>query len=87
MWYFTMRGEHAVPVPLSLYIKHAFTLPLHFFTQKSFQECEKKRPWRNHMILMLSYVTMLILIMGFVKQMQAGPEVNWYVHFFGYISR
>ena len=86
MWYFTMRGEHAIPVPLSLYIKHIFTLPVHFFTQKSFKECEQKRPWRNHLILMLSYVTMLILIMGFVKQMQAGPQVNWYVHFFGYLS-
>ena len=41
MWYFTMRGEHAVPVPLSLYIKHAFTLAVHFFTQKSFKECER----------------------------------------------
>jgi ferredoxin len=86
MWYFTMRGENSIPVPLSLYIKHIFTLPLHFFTQKSFQECEKKRPWRNHMILMFSYLTMLILIMGFVKQMQAGPQVNWYVHFFGYLA-
>jgi len=86
MWYFTMRGEHSVPVPLSLYIKHAFTIVVHFFTQKSFQECGKKRPWRNHMILMFSYLTMLILIMGFVKQMQAGPAVNWYVHSFGYLA-
>ena len=38
------------------------------------------------MILMFSYLTMLILIMGFVKQMQAGPAVNWYVHFFGYLA-
>ena len=60
MWKFTMRGEHAVPVPLSLYIKHFLTLPVHFFTQKRLKECEQKGPWRNHMILMFSYITMLI---------------------------
>jgi hypothetical protein len=29
---------------------------------------------------------MLILIMVFLKQMQSGPKVNWYVHVFGYAS-
>jgi ferredoxin/nitrate reductase gamma subunit len=86
MWLFTMRNEHAVPVPLSLYIRHAFLLPVHFFTQKSFRDCERKRPWAMHLILMLSYVTMLVLIMLFLKYMQAGPQVNWYAHTFGYLS-
>jgi quinone-modifying oxidoreductase, subunit QmoC len=86
MWLFTMRNEHSVPVPLSLYIRHAFLLPVHFFTQKSFRDCERKRPWAMHLVLMLSYVTMLALIMLFLKYMQAGPQVNWYAHTFGYLS-
>jgi quinone-modifying oxidoreductase subunit QmoC len=86
MWHFTMRSEHSVPVPLSLYVRHLLLLPIHFFTHKSFKECEHKRPWAMHMILMLSYVTMLILIMLFLKDMQSGPNVNWYAHTLGYLS-
>jgi heterodisulfide reductase subunit C/quinone-modifying oxidoreductase subunit QmoC len=32
---------------------------------------------------MLSYVTMLILIMFFLEAMWAGPAINWSVHAFG----
>jgi uncharacterized membrane protein (DUF485 family) len=86
MWLFTMRSENAVPVSLSLYIRNVLLLPVHFFTQKSFRDCERKRPWAMHLILMLSYVTMLVLIMLFLKYMQSGPAVNWYAHTFGYLS-
>jgi len=69
MWFFTMRSEQALPVSLSLYVRHLFTVPLHFFTQKSFRDCNHKRPWITHFVLMLSYLTMLILIMLFLKDM------------------
>ena len=86
MWFFTMRSVQAPPVSLSLYVRHLFTVPLHFFTQKSFRDCNHKRPWAMHFVLMLSYLTMLILIMLFLKDMQSGPQVNWYAHTFGYLS-
>ena len=86
MWQFTMRSEHAVPVPFSLYVRNLFLPPLHFFTQKRFRHCENKTPWTNHLILMFSYLTMLTLIMVFLKDMQSGPKVNWYAHAFGYLS-
>ena len=86
MWHFTMRNEYSAPVSPSLYLRHLILLPLHFFTQKRFRHCENKTPWANHLALMLSYLTMLTLIMVFLKQMQSGPKVNWYVHFFGYLS-
>jgi quinone-modifying oxidoreductase subunit QmoC len=86
MWFFTMRSENAKPVALSQYLRHLMLLPLHFMTQKRFRECENKRPWAMHLILMLSYLTMLILIMLFLKDMQSGPQVNWYAHTFGYLS-
>jgi ferredoxin len=86
MWYFTMRGEHAVKVPFSMYVRHLFLLPIHFMTQKRYRDCEDRRPWAMHLILMLSYLTMLVLIMGFLKEMQSGPKINWYVHTFGYLS-
>src|SRR5208337_4642560 len=40
----------------------------------------------QHLVLMLSYLTMLVLIMLFLRQMQEGPQVNWFAHFFGYLS-
>ena len=86
MWYFTMWEGNAPKVPLSLYLRHLSLMPVHFFTQKSFQDCERKRPWVNHMILMFSYLTMLVLIMFFLKYMQAGPQVNWFAHIFGYLA-
>jgi ferredoxin len=86
MWKFTMRNENSLPVSLSLYISHLLLLPVHFLTQKRFRHCENKTPWTNHLILMLSYLTMLTLIMVFLKEMQAGPKVNWYAHAFGYLS-
>jgi len=72
MWRFTMRGEQAAPVSPSQYVRHLQLLPLHFFTQKRFRDCENKRPWATHLVLMLSYLTMLVLIMFFLKEMQSG---------------
>jgi ferredoxin len=86
MWQFTMRNENALPVRPGLYLRHLLLLPEHFFTQKRLRACENKTPWVTHMVLMFSYLTMLALIMLFLKDMQSGPQVNWYVHFFGYLS-
>ena len=35
---------------------------------------------------MLSYLTMLILIMFFLPWVQAGPEIRWGAHVFGYLA-
>jgi len=61
-------------------------LPYHFFTQMKYRQCERKRPWAVHLALMLSYVTMLVLIMFFLRYMQAGPAIDWRVHAFGYLA-
>lgn len=92
MWYFVMVRGTPFPVPWWLYIKQFYQLPWHFFTQKRYAECEKKHehpvfmPWLLHLGLMLGYVTMLVLVMVFVEQLQAGPEIRWSVHIFGYLA-
>jgi nitrate reductase gamma subunit len=43
-------------------------------------------PWLLHLGLMLGYVTMLLLVMIFIEPLQAGPEINWSVHIFGYLA-
>jgi nitrate reductase gamma subunit len=59
---------------------------VHFFGQPKYQQCDRKRPWAVHLALMLSYVTMLVLIMFFLRQMASGPEIDWRVHVFGYLA-
>ncbi len=86
MWWKTMGSNKSLDIPLSAYIKRLYALPVHFFTQKRYAECEHKRPWVIHLILMLSYVTMLVLIMFFLERMASGPEVDWRVHVFGLVA-
>jgi ferredoxin len=83
MWWFTVGRDTKVHVPLSAYFRKIYLLPMHFFTQMRYAKCEQKRPWALHLVLMLSYVTMLILIMFFLESMWSGPAVNWSVHVFG----
>jgi ferredoxin len=86
MWWFTTGSDRTLRVPATLYLKNLLLLPLHFFTQKRYRECERKRPWAIHLVLMLSYLTMLVLIMFFLEAMQHGPEILWLPHTFGYLA-
>lgn len=83
MWWFTVGRDTKVHVPLTAYVRKIYLLPTHFFTQMRYAKCEQKRPWVIHLVLMLSYVTMLILIMFFLAPMWSGPAVDWSVHVFG----
>ncbi|MFH1159592.1 MAG: 4Fe-4S dicluster domain-containing protein [bacterium] len=92
MWRLTLYNERSIHIPWWLYLKRLYLPPLHFFTQKRYAECESIRstpifmPWIIHLFLMLGYVIMLVLVMAFIEQLQAGPEINWNVHIFGYAS-
>ncbi|MFA4964114.1 MAG: 4Fe-4S dicluster domain-containing protein [Thermoleophilia bacterium] len=85
MWRFVMGGDRD-RAPLSSYVAGLYTLPYHFFTQMKFRRCERRRPWAVHLALMLSYVTMLVLIMFFLREMASGPSIDWRVHLFGYLA-
>jgi ferredoxin len=91
MWWFTlgrdtMGRKRIGRLSLSAYAKSVYLFPLHFMTQKKYAQCERKRPWAVHLAIMLSYLTMLILIMFFLKYMWAGPNIDWRVHVFGYLA-
>lgn len=86
MWWFTMMQKDSPSVSVTKYIQHVFLLPYHFLTQKRYSECTNKRPWKTHMALVFSYLTMLVLIMFFLKYVQAGPAINWTAHIFGYLA-
>ncbi len=86
MWRFTLGAAGAARVPPWQYLRQAALLPVHFFTQRRYRECKGRRPWAIHLALVLSYVTMLVLIVLFLPQMQHGPEVRWEVHVPGYLA-
>ncbi len=86
MWWFSLGRQKRYVIPLSAYLRHLWLVPMHFLTQKRYRECERKSAWAIHLALMLSYVTMLVLIMFFLHGMQAGPEIQWSYHLFGYLA-
>ena len=86
MWWKTMGRDKNLQIPAWMYITRIWAAPYHFITQARYAQCDRKRPWGVHLVLMLSYVTMLILIMFFLDRMASGPEVDWKVHFFGLVA-
>jgi quinone-modifying oxidoreductase subunit QmoC len=91
MWWFTIGRDttgrsRSMRLSAGAYLKAVYLFPLHFMTQKRYAQCERKRPWAVHLALMLSYVTMLILIMFFLEYMWSGPTIDWRVHVFGYLA-
>jgi ferredoxin/energy-converting hydrogenase Eha subunit A len=86
MWHLTMRGEGKPDISFWSYVRFLPVTVTHFFTQKRYRDCDDKRPWALHLVLMLSYLTMLVLIMFFLHAMQYGPEIKWQAHIFGYAA-
>jgi quinone-modifying oxidoreductase, subunit QmoC len=86
MWWFAMGRDRTLKIPLGAYVTKGYLLPIHFFTQMRYSQCEHKRPWLTHLGLMLSYVTMLVLIMFFLHRMASGPAIDWRVHALGYAA-
>ncbi len=85
MWWLT-TGSQGLGVPILSYVKRLYVIPLHFFTQMRFQKCDRRGPWVVHLALMLSYITMFVLIVFFLHQVQAGPAIDWRVHGPGYAA-
>jgi ferredoxin len=85
MWWLTMRGERAPSAGPWLYLKHLLLLPTHFLTQRRYGECSEKTPWVLHMIMALSYLTMLALVALFLHRLQ-DETWQWPVHVAGYLA-
>jgi len=91
-WRSSLAGSGALSMPWWLYLKKLYLLPWHFFTQKRYAECDNNRlqsiypPWLFHLGIVAGYVTMLVLVMVFLDSLQAGPDIQWSVHAFGYLA-
>jgi quinone-modifying oxidoreductase, subunit QmoC len=86
MWWLVMIESGEINVPLWLYLKRIYLLPLHFATQMRYAQCGEKQSWLVHLGLVFGYVVMLVLIVFYLEPFQAGPGINWPLHVFGYLA-
>lgn len=75
-------------VPLSIFIIEAWTLALHTLTQIRYNECEDKKHWINHLIIVAGYGTMFIIIVFFLPWFQVDTVYPIYYpqRLFGYLA-
>lgn len=92
MWRLIMGDTRQAPAAFLHYIKKIYLLPVHFCSQKRYAQCDPESrsrvhfPWITHLGIVIGYGIMLVLIVFFLEPLQAGPEVSWPVHAFGYIA-
>jgi quinone-modifying oxidoreductase, subunit QmoC len=66
-------------VPLSLYARKLPAFFAHFATQKKWRECEgPKTRWLKHFLLVTGYVTMMVLVIVFLRWFQTDEVVPFY---------
>lgn len=61
-----MMGDILYKVPLSLYLRNAWELIIHFLTQKRFNKCTERRQWFVHLMIMTGYATAFMLVAVFL---------------------
>ncbi len=86
---FVLRGKKDGTVPVSLFLREAGTFFRHFATQKRWRECRGDgRRWRKHLLMMTGYLTMIVLIVIFLRWFQTDEVVPFYhpTRLFGYYA-
>jgi len=84
MYRYVMRGSK---VPLWLFVTEAKAFVLHFLTQKRWQTCPEDRSrWLKHFILVTGYLTMMLLVIVFIRWFQVDDN-SWHItSIFGYYA-
>jgi quinone-modifying oxidoreductase subunit QmoC len=74
-------------VPFWLYLREAKAFVLHFATQKRWRECGgDKRRWLKHFLLVSGYMTMMTLIVVFIRWFQVDDSSWHFSSLFGYYA-
>jgi Fe-S oxidoreductase/predicted membrane channel-forming protein YqfA (hemolysin III family) len=84
MYRFVMRGTK---VPFWLYITEAKSFVLNFVTQKRWRQCgEDRSRWLKHFILVTGYMTMMTLVIVFIRWFQVDDSSWHFTSIFGYYA-
>jgi len=74
-------------VPLWLYLTEAKAFVLHFVTQKRWRQCgEDRSRWLKHFILVTGYLTMMTLVIVFIRWFQVDDSSWHFTSIFGYYA-
>ena len=74
-------------VPFRLYISEARAFALHFATQKRWRECGRDRSrWLKHFTLVTGYMTMMTLVIVFIRWFQVDDSSWHFTSLFGYYA-
>ena len=84
MFRFIMDGTK---VPFWLYLTQAKAFVLHFLTQKRWRECgEDRSRWIKHLLLVTGYLTMMTLVIVFIRWFQVDGRHWHFTSLFGYYA-
>ncbi|WP_022666735.1 (Fe-S)-binding protein [Desulfospira joergensenii] len=84
MYRFIMAGTK---IPIHLYFTEAKSFLIHFATQKRWRKCgEDKTRWVKHFILVTGYMTMMTLIIVFIRWFQVDDSSWHFSSLFGYYA-
>jgi len=74
-------------VPWYLYVTEAKAFVLHFATQKRWRKCgEDRSRWLKHFLLVTGYMTMMTLIIVFIRWFQVDDSSWHFTSLFGYYA-
>lgn len=84
MYRLIMNGTR---VPIRLYVTEARAAFLHFLTQRRWRHCgEDRSRWLKHFILVSGYLTMMTLIIVFIRWFQVDDSSWHFTSIFGYYA-
>jgi Fe-S oxidoreductase len=74
-------------VPFWLYITEAKAFVMHFATQKRWRQCgEDRSRWLKHFVLVTGYMTMMTLVIVFIRWFQVDDSSWHFTSLFGYYA-
>lgn len=74
-------------VPKGMFVSEVKTFFIHFLTQKSWRKCgDENHRWLKHFILVSGYLTMLALVMVFIRWFQVDDSSWHFTALFGYYA-
>jgi len=78
---------HDTKVPVRLYLTEAKAFVMHFMTQKRWRECGADRSrWLKHFLLVTGYMTMMTLVIVFIRWFQVDDSSWHFTSIFGYYA-
>ncbi len=73
MYLYIIRSDKGLRIPLWLYARELVTFIVHFWTQKRGRDCNRTHKWDfwlKHLLLVTAYMTMLTLVVVFLRWFQ-----------------